>query len=367
MVNPHRSPRRRWPARLLENSLGGAYAQVYEPDLAPNHLCVEGKTLAMELRRTVTHLAEEIGERNCYHPTQLETTAQWIEAEFHTMGYVTRRQPVSVPAGKPFNCGPQTVWNIEAVKKGPVRAEEIVVLGAHYDSRVGMPGWHDSYSPLKDKKGTPGANDKGSGIATLLALARMLRDQPAERTLHFVAFVNEEPPFFQSEAMGSLVYARELAADPQRKIIGMLCPETLGNYTPGPQSKRVPFSALLGLSRAADYVCFLSNSRSRPFVRECATVFQKHSRVTLRRMAFPQPVRRIGWSDDWAFWQQGIPAFSITDTAFLRSNDYHELSDTPEKLDYTTMAEVVWALQYVLGALVNPAPAKENHSVGMAR
>ena len=321
----------------------------------------------MELRRTVTHLAEEIGERNCYHPTQLETTAQWIEAEFHTMGYVTRRQPVSVPAGKPFNCGPQTVWNIEAVKKGPVRAEEIVVLGAHYDSRVGMPGWHDSYSPLKDKKGTPGANDNGSGIATLLALARMLRDQPAERTLHFVAFVNEEPPFFQSEAMGSLVYARELAADPQRKIIGMLCPETLGNYTPGPQSKRVPFSALLGLSRAADYVCFLSNSRSRPFVRECATVFQKHSRVTLRRMAFPQPVRRIGWSDDWAFWQQGIPAFSITDTAFLRSNDYHELSDTPEKLDYTTMAEVVWALQYVLGALVNPAPAKENHSVGMAR
>jgi hypothetical protein len=324
-----------------------ACAAVHEPRLAEDHQRLSSRDLATELRETVEKLATDIGERNCYNPDGLEKAAAWIEEQFRLLGYTPRRLPVHVPAGAPYHCGAMTVWNIEAVKPGPPGAEEIVV-GAHYDSKVGMPGWHDSYSPRPDRKGTPGANDNASGVAATLALARLLRDAPAARTIRFVAFVNEEPPFFQSEAMGSLVYAKELARDKTRRVAGMFSPETLGNYSPAERGKRIPFSAAFGLSRNADYVCFLSNGGSQAFAKECAEIFQAHSRIELRRVAFPQLVKRIGWSDDWAFWRVGIPAFAVTDTAFLRSNDYHELSDTPDKLDYDTMAEVVWGLRHML-------------------
>ncbi len=56
--------------------------------------------------------------------------------------------------------------------------------------------------------GAPGANDNGSGVAALLALARRFAAKKCEYTLRLVAFVNEEPPYFQTEQMGSLVYAK---------------------------------------------------------------------------------------------------------------------------------------------------------------
>ena len=40
----------------------------------------------------------------------------------------------------------------------------------------------------------------------------------------------------------------------------------------------------------------------------------------------------------------GASSFSATDTAYLRCDDYHESSDTPEKLDYPQFAEVVSGL-----------------------
>jgi hypothetical protein len=41
----------------------------------------------------------------------------------------------------------------------------------------------------------------------------------------------------------------------------------------------------------------------------------------------------------------------VTDTAYLRNDHYHEVSDTPATLDFTKMAEVVWGLQFVVDAL----------------
>jgi hypothetical protein len=62
----------------------------------------------------------------------------------------------------------------------------------------------------------------------------------------------------------------------------------------------------------------------------------------------------LAWSDDWSFWQEGIPAFCVTDTAFQRSDSYHELEDTPDQLDYEPMAEVVSGLKHVASTLANP-------------
>jgi antitoxin component of MazEF toxin-antitoxin module len=318
-----------------------------------------------ELRASVTMLASRIGERNCYRPEGLEAAAAWIESEFTSAGLAPRRLPVPVPGGPPFDCGAQTVWNIEAEKRGTTRPDEVIVIGAHYDSKVATAAWHDHGPPLPDRPGTPGANDNASGVATVLALARMLADVPTERTIRFVAFVNEEPPFFRTEAMGSRVYARSCAGDPSAHVVGMFTPETLGCYSERPHRKRWRIAGLAGLPDRSDYVAFLGNGASRRFLAECADVFRKHSPVAVRTAALPAVSSRVAWSDDWSFWQEGIPAFTVTDTAYLRSDDYHELADTADRLDYGPMAEVVWGLRCVVEALTDPNHPQPGKSQGL--
>ena len=56
----------------------------------------------------------------------------------------------------------------------------------------------------------------------------------------------------------------------------------------------------------------------------------------------------IGWSDHWSFWQVGYPALMVTDTAPFRYDYYHTPQDTPDKLDFERMAQVVEGLKKVI-------------------
>jgi Zn-dependent M28 family amino/carboxypeptidase len=208
-----------------------------------------------------------------------------------------------------------------------------------------------------DERGTPGADDNASGVAALLAVARALANVSTERTIRFVAFVNEERPFYQTDAMGSVVYARHCRSVTNEFVVGMISLETLGCYSAQPHHKRFWFSfaSLMGLPAKPDYVAFLSNCYSRRFARECAEIYQAHSPVPVRTLSLPSMGKLVAWSDDWSFWREGIPAFSLTDTAFLRHDHYHEISDTEEKLNYATMADVVWGLRQVIERLANSA------------
>src|SRR5205085_291463 len=96
---------------------------------------------------------------------------------------------------------------------------------------------------------SPAANDNGSGVAAVLAMARMYADRsltnaPA-RTLRFVLFANEEPPHFQTSLMGSLVYAKR-CKERGEKIAAMLSLETIGYYSDAPKSQQYP-SPVFGL------------------------------------------------------------------------------------------------------------------------
>jgi hypothetical protein len=154
----------------------------------------------------VAELAGRIGERNFRRPEALAAAAAYVEAELAALGYQVVSQPFTVD-GQPFR-------NVEATLAGHERADEVVVVGGHYDSVVG----------------TPGADDNATGTAAVIELARLLRDVPLERTVRFVAFVNEEPPFFLTAHMGSRVYARAAARRGDR-IVAMLSLETIGYYT----------------------------------------------------------------------------------------------------------------------------------------
>ena len=295
-------------------------------------------TVAEELRHDVEVLAGEIGERNVWLPGRLESAAAWIEFSLCGCGLKVDRQG--------FEAEGQRVFNIEAELRGDERPDEVLILGAHYDSRCGMKSRH-SRRRIPGKPGTPGADDNASGVAAILALARRFAQKPQPCTLRFVAFVNEEAPFFQTELMGSRVYAKRCR---QRKehIIGMLTPETLGYYTDARGSQRYPLLFGRVLSSRANFVAFLGNLGSVGLVRRTAQLFRRHSEVPAVGVAFPRILPRVGWSDDWSFWKEGYRALTITDTAYFRYEHYHAAEDTPEKLDYPRFAAVVEGLPAVV-------------------
>ena len=113
--------------------------------------------------------------------------------------------------------------NLEINLIGSRRPEEIILVGAHYDS----------------VSGAPGANDNGSGIAAMLELSRLSKTANPARTVRFLAFVNEEPPFFFTELQGSRVYAR-VARQRDDDIRLMIALETIGYYRSEPNTQRYP-------------------------------------------------------------------------------------------------------------------------------
>ena len=292
------------------------------PPLTPDEL-----KLRAELMAHVQMLAGTIGERNLSRYPQLLAAAQYIESQLPTQKLDRDTYEV---LGK--RC-----YNIQAELPG--NSPEIVLVGAHYDSVFG----------------SPGANDNGSGVAALLALARRFAAQPNEKTVRFVAFVNEEPGYFQTGQMGSYVYA---AGCRQRgdQIRAMISLETIGYFSDRPGSQKYP-AAGLGLiyPRTGNFIGFVGNLPSHDLVREAIGEFRRQATIPSEGAALPQFVPGVGWSDQWSFWQHSYPGIMITDTAPFRYPHYHSASDTPDKLNYDAMTRVVLGVQGVVRHLANPS------------
>jgi Zn-dependent M28 family amino/carboxypeptidase len=278
------------------------------------------RQLVDELRADVSHLAGTIGERNLIAaPQAFDDAARWIEESFRRAGY----QPDVDEAG-----------NVVAEIRG---GNEIVVIGAHYDT---VPG-------------SPGADDNGSGVAALLAIARRFaRERPA-RTLRFVAFANEEPPYFMSEQMGSWIYAKG-CHDRRERVVAMMSIESIGYYSDAPGSQQYPAMLEAVYPTTANFIAFASNLASRALLQRSIDVFRRHATVPSEGGALPEDIPGIGWSDQWSFWRFGYPAFMVTDTALFRNRHYHQRSDLPDTLDYERLARVTDGLMAVVRSLATP-------------
>jgi hypothetical protein len=286
--------------------------------------------LARELRHDVAFLASSIGERNIPgKPQQLEAAATFIDRSLEAAGYR--------PESQSYKVGDIACRNIEAAIRGVGRPQEIVILGAHYDT---VPE-------------SPGADDNASGVATVLALARRFAGTRPVRTLRFVAFANEEPPYFWTGDMGSLVYAKKCkqAGD---HVVAMCSIESAGFYSNLPFSQHYPAGLGLFFPATGNFVAFVGNLLSRPLVHTALKAFRGAAALPSVGAAVPNIVPGAGWSDHWSFWQQGFPGIEITDTAPYRNPSYHTPADTPERLDYGRMARFAWAMQTVVERLANP-------------
>jgi Peptidase family M28 len=290
------------------------------PPLTP-----EEAALAVSLKRHIATIAAR--EHNVAYYGELEKVARYIEATLASLGYTVGRQE--------FSADGQAVRNIDVTIE-PATANsdpEVIVVGAHYDSAPG----------------SPGANDNASGAAAVIELARLLRDLngSAGKRIRLALFVNEEPPYFKTEAMGSLHYARALARRNER-VVAMYSLETIGFYSsePGSQVYPAPFGLLF--PDRGDFVAFVGLLGSRALVRETMRSFRAHTAFPTIGGVAPGFVPGIGWSDHWAFAEHGFQAVMITDTAPFRYPHYHRPSDTPDKVDAESLARVVKGIERVI-------------------
>ncbi len=295
----------------------------------------ELRLLASDLESDVRALSEGIGERNLHCPGSLDEAADWIEARLRAAGYVPQRQRYELSGDSIPRYAGHTADNLVAELPGRVRPEEIVIVGAHYDT---VPG-------------SPGANDNGSGVAVLLALAARFAERPQPRTVRFVAFANEEPPFYQTRDMGSHAYARESRRRGE-PIIAMIALDGLGKFSDQPGSQQYPVPGLqLRYPRAGNFIGLITRFRDARLLRRALAAFREQATVPSEGAALPAWLPGVGWSDHWSFWVHGYPAFLVTDTLPFRDPHYHTSRDTPERLDYDRMARVTEGLEAVIRRL----------------
>jgi hypothetical protein len=281
----------------------------YELDVSPSRL-----------RADVHRLCGEFGPRSSDHPDRLDDVAVWIAEEFRRAGLAVELQDYQLPEGR--------FRNVVGFREGLDAAAPVRVIGAHYDT-VG---------------GSPGADDNASGVAVMLELVRTLPPVRPRHSQYYVAFSTEEPPFFGTERMGSHVFARSLA---ERGIAVdlMVAMDLVGYYSDerGSQSFPVPGMGLL-YPRRGNFLAVVGDLGSGRWIKRVETRMTTLTDLPIHTFRGPSALPGVMWSDHLSFRNLGMPGVLLTDTAFLRYPWYHSTDDTPDKLDYERMAQVVRGL-----------------------
>lgn len=207
-----------------------------------------------------------------------------------------------------------------------------MIIGAHYDSF----------------RHTPGADDNASGVAGLLELARLFKDNPPDRAVELLAYTLEEPPFFNTENMGSAVHAHSAAlANKQIKL--MISLEMIGYFSDEPDTQRYPVGFLNALyPDTGNFIAVIGRFSDIKQTRRVKALMSGATDLPVYSINAPALIEGLDFSDHRNYWSEGFNAVMITDTAFFRNTHYHELTDTADRLDYQRMANVVQGVYAVV-------------------
>ena len=268
------------------------------------------------------HALVERWPRSVEDPSQLQAAGDYILEQMRAAGVEPQIQSVEA--------GGAHYRNIIA-RFGPSPGP-LMVVGAHYDA---------------DGE-TPGADDNASGAAALLELTRLLARTPPEKPVEIVAYTLEEMPWFRTEYMGSVVHARELMRQ-GREVRLMLALEMIGYFRDEPGTQSYPLPSLRRLyPDTGNYIGLVGGLRDFGVMRQVKALFEGASDLPVESINSPDSVPGIDQSDHASYWQFGMPAIMVTDTAYLRNPNYHGAGDTPDTLDYERMAKVVRAVHAVI-------------------
>jgi hypothetical protein len=291
------------------------------------------KSINRNLMRHLTVLTKDIGSRSIYEIDKLDAAGGYIEGEFIDIGLTVRRQE--------YEASGRSTANLIAHSALFDPSKPAILLGAHYDT----------------VKGTPGADDNASAVAVLLETARLMASRSSARleNVFFVAFSTEEPPSFGTQQMGSRMFADSLD-NLGYQIQGAVILEMVGYYDHRPGTQVVPPGVdLPDLGDTGDFLAIVADGQSEDLANHVLTGYRgSKSRLKAFALVFPQPhgevASLIRLSDNASFWDAGIPAVMVTDTAFLRNRNYHQRSDKMSTLSIPAMEHVVIGLASALSA-----------------
>jgi Zn-dependent M28 family amino/carboxypeptidase len=319
-----------WPVYVVAGILLAAisvyiYITPSNNRIVPGILACDAACLEARLHQHVWFLSGEIGERHFENPGSLDRAAGYIEKVLAGAGLKTLRHS--------FNHN--NYHNIIAETGGTGSPDEIIIIGAHYDTV-----WL-----------SPGADDNASGVAAMLEMAHNLSGLKLEHTVRFVAFTNEEQPFAASDEMGSMKYAR-LVQEQGENIVAMFSLEMLGYYSDEPGSQKYPPPLNWFYPDQANFIAFVSNIRSGRLLWRSLREFRQHSAFPSQGLIMSEKlVPDIRRSDHASFWETGYAAVMVTDTAEFRNIHYHTVGDVIRTLDMGKMARVVEGLTLMIADL----------------
>lgn len=191
--------------------------------------------------------------------------------------------------------------NLIGVVPGTDRTLAPIVIGAHYDSVI------ESYC----------ADDNASAVAVILDVAQRLMDSPLERDVVIAAFDGEEPPYFQSPAMGSERFVEDLLDDCHLAIIMDL----IGHP--------------LVMDGVDPHLTVVTGAESHPYL--IGVLPDDGLPIVLVDNA------RVGdMSDHRAFRLAKYPFLFLSSGEWA---DYHQPTDTPDLIDYAKVEQVADAVE----------------------
>lgn len=286
-------------------------------------LSIEEKELASNLETHVRKLADEIGDRHVARPGTLEAAAEYIANEFVTGGFDVHEHVYTI--------GDYEVKNLEVEIKGSSKPEEVLVVGAHYDTFLG----------------SPGADDNATGIAAVLEIAKRFRKRNPGRTIRFVAYTQEERPNGKNGTMGSQMYARRCRRR-NENIVCAFALESMGYYSEEPDSQAYPPPFSWYYPHTGNFIGFVGDKASRDLVRQCVGSFRSHTKFPCEGIATWGWIPGVGSSDHEPFWQQGYKGIMVTCAPPFRTPHYHQESDTADNVDFRRLAIVTAGVDRVL-------------------
>ncbi|WP_448603385.1 M20/M25/M40 family metallo-hydrolase [Thermoleptolyngbya sp.] len=267
-------------------------AALSTPELDPDRLLADVRALSF--------VRYEAGDR--------QRAADYIERSLTAAGWQVERQP--------FGAGETAGENLIATRPDTPPNRPKLLLAAHYDT----------------VDGSPGADDNATAVATILEAARLLNPQDTPNTLELVLFDREEAGLEGSQAfVADAARLQELRGAVVMDMIGYGC------NVAGCQS----YPVMLPIAPPTDRGNFLAVIGDRPHPQLIQAFHQiadaPSSGVT---PVFSLAVPLLGdltpdllRSDHTPFWQAGIGAVLLTDTANFRNPHYHQPSDTPDTLN----------------------------------
>ena len=258
-----------------------------------------------QLKKIEEHLQFLVGERNPFtEPDHLEKIRLYITKQFESFNLSVNQEAVDFENSRSFN-----------ITGKPTGTQSTpFVLAAH--------------------------------------IARCLADHTFHTPIIFSAFTLEEYVFIGSR------HFIEKAVTRNETFSGMISLEMLGYKTNAPQSQTYPpYVDTEKYPDSGDFIAVVGNQLSGQFTQSLAEGMKQHvpslKVETLIMLGTGENFSKVRLSDHAPFWDAGIPAVMVTDTAFFRNPHYHKPSDTLETLDMEFIRENAEAVAETLKTLLD--------------